>query len=165
MNTQHLQQLLFLLAATTCWLQTTAKDASLSAAENPDRYGITITSGSEPPAELPSRRRLPTRVQRSNGGGGNVAAEDYFNDSPTTMSTLTSGNAAGSVKDGLHDLVTRLTNELSKAVAALNIAHHHKRKLTVLETEKYRCKDHIGSDWGEGGGVPVKLFDTFPSPT
>jgi len=59
----------------------------------------------------------------------------------TMPPSTTVGLAA--VADGLRDQVMRLTNQLSKAVAALHTAQQRERKMSVLEREKYRCGDII----------------------
>jgi len=63
-------------------------------------------------------------------------------DKESTTSPSTTGDLAA-IAAGLRDQVMRLTNQLSKAVAALHIAQQRERKMSVLEREKYRCHDII----------------------
>uniref|UniRef100_A0A2S2PR17 Uncharacterized protein n=1 Tax=Schizaphis graminum TaxID=13262 RepID=A0A2S2PR17_SCHGA len=149
---QH-QQLLFLLGVACL----TTADVLSSTKENLDAEIISSreVSRSEPPPQseplsqvkLPLRDEPSSQNQLSTGSqtthvenssrapcsSASIRKEDV-NDSTVPASTTV---IVASVTDGLRDRVIQLTNELSKAVAAMNIAQQRERKLAVLEREKY----------------------------
>lgn len=154
---QH-RQLLFLLGVTCL----TAADVALSTKDNLDTEIISSreVSRTEPPpqsepssqvklplrdeppsqSQVSTRSQLTTRVENSTHFPCNSGSNEDVNESTISASTTVS---VGTVTDGLRDQVIRLTNELSKMVAALQIAQQRERKLAVLEREKYRCNDII----------------------
>jgi len=83
-----------------------------------------FTNSCEPSTRVQNSTRVP------------CADEDVKD---TTSSSTTSDLAA--IAAGLRDQVMLLTNQLSKAVAALHTAKQRERKISVLEREKYRCRD------------------------
>jgi len=85
--------------------------------------------------EFSNRSEPTTRVENSTRVP--CADEDV---KESTASASATGDLAA-VAAGLRDQVMRLTNQLSKAVAALHTAQQRERKMYVLEREKYRCRD------------------------
>ncbi|KAE9526767.1 hypothetical protein AGLY_013415 [Aphis glycines] len=146
------RQLLFLLGVTCL----TAAEVPLSTKDNLDTEIISSreVSRTEPPpqsepssqvklplrdespsqSQLSTRSQLTIRVENSTHSLCNSGSNEDVNESTISASTTVS---IGTVTDGLRDQVIRLTNELSKAVAALQIAQQRERKLAVLEREKY----------------------------
>ncbi|XP_026811306.1 uncharacterized protein LOC113552659 [Rhopalosiphum maidis] len=86
--------------------------------------------------QLSTRTQHTTRIENSSRipcSSSSIRNEDV-NECTVPASTTVS---VASVTNGLRDRVIQLTNELSKAVAAMNIAQQRERKLAVLEREKY----------------------------
>eukprot|EP00102_Acyrthosiphon_pisum_P026987 XP_016664197.1 PREDICTED: uncharacterized protein LOC100570137 [Acyrthosiphon pisum] len=81
--------------------------------------------------EFPNRSEPTTRVENSTRV---PCADEDVKESTTSASTT---DDLASVAAGLRDQVMRLTNQLSKAVAALHTAQQRERKMSVLEREKY----------------------------
>ncbi|KAL5242762.1 hypothetical protein ACI65C_010172 [Semiaphis heraclei] len=92
---------------------------------------------------LSTQSQLTTRCEFRTHGESTTRSENTTrvssSDEDVNESTVSASSTVGfsAVADGLRDQVMRLTNQLSKAVAALHTAQQRERKMAVLEREKY----------------------------
>ncbi|XP_025208332.1 uncharacterized protein LOC112603799 [Melanaphis sacchari] len=104
--------------------------------EQPSQVKLPLREEPLSQSQLSTQSQLTTHVENSTHApcrSGSINNEDT-NESTIPTSTTVSVEA---VTDRLRNQVIRLTNELSKAVAALHIAQQRERKLAILEREKY----------------------------